>query len=163
MDNHQIICHECKCAITNTKGTLYNTDLQAYTCKSCVKKMVYQIQNHDLSRGERSKVNSFLVFAVAFLVLSVPYFFSGNTFRFVLSLVMFPASIVLFVLYCKAWFRVRHKKILLRQTELYNKRQAKEKAQAEAEQPWNKPWDCPSCGAHTIGQRCEYCDSYYRE
>lgn len=159
MDNKYLTCHECGRAIATKKGALYNPQLNTYTCSSCYA----GIKSACAGRVGGFKAYWKLILGIILLVISTVLFWSENENIVLLFYPFQQAGIVFIILHIVSMNRLRRNAAAEYQAELHNHRQAKLKAELESEMAYSKPWDCPSCGAHTIGKRCEYCDSYYRE
>ena len=154
MSKRMVVCVSCGRRFDTSKGFYYNKMTGRYTCPKCGKAQKKAIKSAEADEreertGMRQTVGAMIakiVFGVLFIVTSFSMDSASST---IIGIVIGLALLAWGLL---PWLlpRLKAKK---------EADAAAAAAAAEAERLANEPKVCPVCGAHTKGEKCEYCGS----
>lgn len=138
---HMVVCQNCGKQFDANRGGYYNRNTRRYTCKACGNKARTGMKQ---SKGAMiAKIFFGLMFIIVGIAPPEPNEFTVST--FLIGLVIGCALI--------AWGIVPYLK-----PKMALKKQEKELQEVNREL-YNMPKKCPSCGAMSKGDFCEYCGS----
>ena len=152
MGKHLVVCQFCGRQFDANKGGYYNSTSRRYTCKSCGKKNKKERKNYEADQREaKTGMRQTTGAMIAKIAVGLLFFFIGFTmdsFGSAITGIVLGLALIAWGLLPWLMPRLKAKK----EAEAEAARQA-----AEAERLANAPKICPACGAHTKGQKCEYC------
>jgi len=152
MSKHIVVCQYCGRQFDANKGGYYNSTSRRYTCKSCGKRAKkeekeYQADKREAKTGMRQSLGAMIAKIAIGAIFFFASFGTGSAGGVITGMIVGLALIAWGLL---PWLMPR----------LKAKQEADAQAAAaaaEAERLANAPKICPACGAHTKGQKCEYC------
>ena len=153
MAKHLVVCQFCGRQFDANKGGYYNSTSRRYTCKSCGKKNKKERKNYEADvREEKTGMRQSMGAMIAKIAIGLICIISclSGQMEFAARLLGIVVGLALIAWGLLPWLMPRLK--AKKEAEAEAARQA-----AEAERLANAPKVCPACGAHTKGQKCEYC------
>ena len=152
MGKHIVVCQYCGKQFDANKGGYYNSTSRRYTCKSCGSKAKKEQKEYEADKREaKTGMRQSMGAMIAKIAVGVVFFFIGFTMdSFGSAIIGIVIGLALIAWGLLPWLMPRLKAKKDAEAEAA-------KLAAEAERIANAPKICPACGAHTKGQKCEYC------
>lgn len=137
---HIVVCQHCGRQFDANRGGYYNRSTRRYTCKAC----------GNMARTGMKQSKGAMIAKIAFGVMFILAGFvspdSGWTIGYFLTALVIGGALI-------AWGIIPYLK-----PKMALKKQEKELHELRKEY-YNMPKKCPSCGAMSKGDFCEYCGS----
>ena len=152
MAKHMVTCMSCGKRFDASRGGYYFKSKQRYMCKKCGREHNREIKEEQADvREEKTGMRQTTGAMIAKIAVGLLFFFIGFTMdSFGSAITGIVLGLALIAWGLLPWLMPR----------LKAKKEAEAEAarlSAEAERLANAPKICPACGAHTKGQKCEYC------
>ena len=152
MAKHMVTCMNCGKRFDANRGGYYFKTKQRYMCPKCGKAHNRELKEEQADvREAQTGMRQTTGAMIAKIAVGVVFFFMGFTMdSFGSAIVGIVIGLALIAWGLLPW-------LLPRLKEKKEADAAAAAARAEAERLANEPKICPACGAHTKGQKCEYC------
>ena len=137
---HIVVCQHCGRQFDANRGGYYNRSTRRYTCKACG-----NMARTGMKQSKGAMIAK-IVFGVLFILAGFSSPESGWTIGYFLTALVIGGALI-------AWGIVPYLK-----PKMALKKQEKELQEVNREL-YNMPKKCPSCGAMSKGDFCEYCGS----
>lgn len=137
---HIVVCQNCGRQFDANRGGYYNRNTRRYTCKACG-----NMRRTGMKQSKGAMIVK-IVIGVLFILAGFTSPESGWTIGYFLTALVIGGALI-------AWGLVPYLK-----PKMELKKQQKELDDLKAEL-YNMKKKCPSCGAMSTGDYCEYCGS----
>jgi len=152
MAKHMVICMNCGKRFDASRGGYYFKSQRRYMCPKCGKAHNREVKEEQAdyreARTGMRQTTGAMILKIAIGIICVISAFMTGTVGAALTGIVIGLALI-------AWGLLPW--LLPRLKEKKEAEAAAAAARAEEERLANLPKICPSCGAHTKGQTCEYC------
>ena len=154
MAKHMVTCLSCGKRFDANRGGYYLKSRQRYLCPKCGKEHNREVKEERADvREAQTGMRQSMGAMIAKIAVGALFFFVAFTMDSAGSVIVgLVIGLALIAWGLLPWLlpRLRAKKDAEAEAAA---------ARAEAERLANEPKICPACGAHTKGEKCEYCGS----